>query len=223
MKRTYYAIIPAYVRYDKELTPNAKLMFGELTALSNDKGYCFATNKYFADLYQVSTVSISKWINQLKEKKYIKVKFIFKENSKEIESRKIYIIYADTPLNISLGGIKENFKENNHIIINNNKEKIYNELIEKSFTHIINLFPLAVQPRTSIDIRNWKECLDKLDRLDGYDTRAVYYIVNKVLKDEFWKSNFFSILKLRKKNNYGVKYIDMFKAKFAKDYEFNKK
>ena len=47
--------------------------------------------------------------------------------------------------------------------------------------------------------------------------------MNKVLKDEFWKSNFFSILKLRKKNNYGVKYIDMFKAKFAKDYEFNKK
>jgi len=223
MKRTYYAIIPAYVRYDKELTPNAKLMFGELTALSNDKGYCFATNKYFAELYQVSTVSISKWINQLKEKKYIKVKFIYKENSKEIESRKIYIIDADTPLNISLGGVKENFKENSHIIINNNKEKIYNELIEKSFTHIINLFPLAVQPRTSIDIRNWKECLDKLDRLDGYDTRAVYYIVNKVLKDEFWKSNFFSILKLRKKNNYGVKYIDMFKAKFAKDYEFNKK
>ena len=60
MKRTYYAVIPAYVRYDKDLTPNAKLMFGELTALSNDKGYCYASNKYFSELYQVSTVSISK-------------------------------------------------------------------------------------------------------------------------------------------------------------------
>ena len=85
MKRTYYAVIPAYVRYDKDLTPNAKLMFGELTALSNDKGYCYASNKYFSELYQVSTVSISKWINQLKEKKYIKVTFTYKNNSKEIE------------------------------------------------------------------------------------------------------------------------------------------
>ena len=49
MKRTYYAVIPAYVRYDKDLTPNAKLMFGELTALSNDKGYCYASNKYFSE------------------------------------------------------------------------------------------------------------------------------------------------------------------------------
>ena len=105
----------------------------------------------------------------------------------------------------------------------NNKEIIYNELIEKSFSYLIKLFPLAVQPRTAIDIKNWKDCLDKLDRIDGYDTRAVYYIVKKVRLDDFWKDNFFSILKLRKKNNDGVKYIDMFKAKFAKDYEFNKK
>ena len=89
MKRTYYAVIPAYVRYDKDLTPNAKLMFGELTALSNDKGYCYASNKYFSELYQVSTVSISKWINQLKDKKYIKVSFTYKANSKEIEPRNI--------------------------------------------------------------------------------------------------------------------------------------
>ena len=223
MKRTYYAIIPAYVRYDKDLTPNAKLMFGELTALSNDKGYCYASNKYFSELYQVSTVSISKWINQLKDKKYIKVSFTYKANSKEIESRNIYISNLKEVSNISLTPHKEKFKDNSNNTIINNKEIIYNELIEKSFSHLIKLFPLAVQPRTAIDIRNWKDCLDKLDRIDGYDTRAVYYIVKKVRLDEFWKENFFSILKLRKKNNYGVKYIDMFKAKFAKDYQFNKK
>ena len=47
MKRNYFAIIPSHIRYDNDLIPNAKLMFGELTALSNDKGYCYATNKYF--------------------------------------------------------------------------------------------------------------------------------------------------------------------------------
>ena len=99
MKKNYYAIIPAYVRYDSELTPNAKLLFGEITALSNELGYCFATNQYFANLYNVSTVSISKWVNQLKEKGYILVELQY--NGKEIIERRLFLSDKD-PLKISL-------------------------------------------------------------------------------------------------------------------------
>lgn len=73
MQRHYYAIIPANVRYDKELTPNAKLLYGEITALCNEKGYCWASNSYFSDLYNVSKVSISKWLKQLEEKNLVNV------------------------------------------------------------------------------------------------------------------------------------------------------
>ena len=47
----YYAIIPSNVRYS-DLKPNAKLLYGEITALSNKHGFCFASNKYFANLYK---------------------------------------------------------------------------------------------------------------------------------------------------------------------------
>ena len=62
----YYAIIPATVRYDDRLTPNAKLLYGEITALSNKEGYCWAGNAYFANLYGVTKTSISTWIGNLK-------------------------------------------------------------------------------------------------------------------------------------------------------------
>lgn len=91
MDRNYYAIIPANVRYDKDLPPNAKLLYGEVTALANDKGYCWASNSYFAELYAVTKKTVSTWIKSLEDKGYLFSKLIYKENSKEIKERRLYL------------------------------------------------------------------------------------------------------------------------------------
>ena len=221
MKKSYYAIIPAFVRYDQNLTANAKLLYGEITALCNEKGYCFARNKYFADLYGVSNVSISKWINQLKDYGYIKIKMIYKQESKEIETREMYITNFNEVLKESSGGIKEKLKDNIYNNINNNtveyKKKKYSDMVLKSFKPICELFPVQTQPKTKSDKNAWLDCIDKLERLDGYSPRKVYYISQKVRSDDFWKNNFLTILKLRKKNKDGLKYINLFEAKFGKN------
>jgi DNA-binding transcriptional ArsR family regulator len=92
----YYAIIPASVRYDVRLTANAKLLYGEITALCNDKGYCWARNAYFADLYGKTETSVSQWISSLVECGYITRQLQYKEGTKQIQSR--YLKLVDNPM-----------------------------------------------------------------------------------------------------------------------------
>ena len=99
-KKSYYAIIPANVRYDESLPPNAKLLYGEITALCNAEGYCWASNKYFADLYGVADRTIRRWINALKNNGYIESKVFYKQGSKEIEHRFITITQYPADKNI---------------------------------------------------------------------------------------------------------------------------
>ena len=91
INKSYYAIIPANVRYDEDLTANAKLLYGEITALCNEKGYCWASNDYFAELYKTSTRTVSRWVKQLVSKGYISSKMIYREGTKEVKERHIYL------------------------------------------------------------------------------------------------------------------------------------
>lgn len=108
----YYSIIPASVRYDKNLKANEKLLYSEITALCNKEGVCWATNNYFANLYNVSTTSISVWIKNLIDCGYISRELIYKNGSKEILKRCLRILEGGVKENLK-GGIKENLKENN--------------------------------------------------------------------------------------------------------------
>lgn len=73
---SFWAVLPASVRYDPKLTPNAKLLYAEITALMDKKGYCFATNNYFMERFKLSDRSITGLISQLRDKGYINVEVV---------------------------------------------------------------------------------------------------------------------------------------------------
>ena len=90
-KPNYYAIIPANIRYDNSLKAIEKLMYGEITALTNKEGYCFAKNGYFAELFEVANNTVSRWISNLEKKGYIKVDII-RDKRGQILERRIFIV-----------------------------------------------------------------------------------------------------------------------------------
>lgn len=132
---SYYAVIPATIRYDNRLKANEKLLYGEITALSNKNGYCYAQNRYFANLYKVNNETVSRWLSNLQKYGYIAIE-IHRTEKKEIIARNIYIV--DTPYCQknqypyclkNQEGIDEKVKDNN---INNNIDDLFNLIINNS-------------------------------------------------------------------------------------------
>ena len=64
----YYSIIPAHIRYDDELKPMEIIMYGEITALANKYGFAYASNSYFAELYNVHKKQYQIGLTILKKK-----------------------------------------------------------------------------------------------------------------------------------------------------------
>tara|TARA_R110000824_G_scaffold68953_4_gene177776 strand:+ start:1455 stop:2063 length:609 start_codon:yes stop_codon:yes gene_type:complete len=169
MKPSYYAIIPAEVRYSK-LKPNAKLLYGEITALSSKEGYCFATNNYFAKLYDVTKNTISLWVSQLHKAGFISVELIKK--GEQITERRLGIIKIDDRGNIKnddLSSIKINNTNNITIrelkFINevslmdydiDLKEEFCQYWCERNKTNTRMRWELEKTWKTSLRIQRWK-------------------------------------------------------------------
>src|SRR5210317_100922 len=226
MKPNYYAIIPAEVRYNEKLSPNAKLLYGEITALSNKKGVCWAKNKYFADLYNVSEVSVSKWVSQLIDQALIRTQ------TNHDGKREIYLIgvkekFKGVQRKVK-GGVKEKFKPNNNIHNNNNntsnnsatfkKVSEFSDFYINAYEHILNLFPEEFHPKDTKIKVDWLNVIRLADQKDKVNPRQLYYLIKKAKQDNFWKGVNFGLLSLRKTNSKsGLRRIDQFKLQFGGD------
>ena len=195
-KPNYYAIIPADVRYSS-LKPNAKLLYGEITALSGKLGYCYAANNYFADLYGVSKNTVSRWISDLNKLGFINIE-VERNEKKQVIKRKIGIVQNDDR------SIYKKSKENNTSInntsnINITKEKFITEVMtfhypEDMLEDFINYWTegkkkMRYQKQSTFEIKlrllRWSKNQKKWDRpkqtLSKIDSQIDEYLKGKDL------------------------------------------
>ena len=127
----YFGILPANVRYDKKLKPMEKILYTEITALANSKGYCYATNSYFANLYDVHKNTSGTWINKLEKLGYIKSKIIYETGTKNVKERQLFITI---PINEKI----DTYQQKDCDPINEKIDTPINEIIEDNNTRINN-------------------------------------------------------------------------------------
>jgi uncharacterized phage protein (TIGR02220 family) len=160
---SFIAVLPADVRYNKNLSDAAKLLFAEITSLANKEGYCWANNAYFAELYGKTTRTISKIISDLEKLGFIELKF---ENNKNGTLRKIYLSFGGGRKLLggrkkTSRGVEENFHHNNiNNNINNNIKNIEDNLCENS--HVVS----SSKPKED-KIEAFKKSIERLNEKSG--------------------------------------------------------
>ena len=230
-QRSYYAIIPANVRYDKDLAPNAKLLYGEITALCNEKGYCWASNQYFAELYGVSVLSVKRWVNSLVTKGYVYRTLTYKPNSKEVDKR---ILSVDSGIKIDTTSVQKcydpsikndtsssikNDTDNNTSINNtfNNtdiykgKKKQKSETVKSIIAEyteskdlqdaLHDFVDMRTKARKPLTVRAMKLSLNELDKLAVDDVTKIAIVNQSIMH------NWLTFYKLQNNNNGGQRQL----------------
>lgn len=227
IKKSYYAVIPATVRYDNNVVPSAKLLYGEITALCNEKGYCWATNDYFSKLYSVSKRTISTWIKSLCNAGYISAELVLDNSSQKVKMRclKVEANFDAHLMKTSIPSRKkvpapheENFAENN--TINNisssqifeqpkiNDNGIKNKKIFEADSDPYLLAKFLENnitennpkfPKSESQRQRWAKDFDLMIRRDKIDADDIAEVIEWCQRDNFWRSNILSGKKLREK------------------------
>ena len=215
-KKSFWSVTPATVRYDDKLPFGARLLYGEISALCNERGYCWASNQYFAHLYRKDLRTVSRWIGTLSDRGHILLKVAGKE-------RKIFLAkhfdISDAPDDMdemtgeqveASPGKTERVK-----VQAKPREKKYTDedmrLAELLFQKIIYNFPAFENKK--VQLAEWADDIRKLREIDKASPDQILFMITWVHGGEivkagqptrqfaphdFWARNIMSAKKLRK-------------------------
>lgn len=90
-KPNYNTFYPPEVRYNPNISAGAKILYGEIAYLAQEKGYCDITNQTLADYYDVTKETVSKWISILIKQGYL-TREVFRDSNNQVTERRLYIL-----------------------------------------------------------------------------------------------------------------------------------
>lgn len=92
VNHNWYAVIPSEILLDKSLSSTQKLLIALISNLTNEKGYCYASNRYLGECLGLSTGTISDNVSKLEELKLVK-RTLIRNDKNQIESRRLSIVH----------------------------------------------------------------------------------------------------------------------------------
>ena len=104
MEKYINPITPISALTDNRISSLEKLLLMHIISLCKQKGYCWATNSYFMDIYGYSKQTISKSINKLASLTYINLNY----DNEAVNNSKRTITLSEV-LNKTIQDIQENF------------------------------------------------------------------------------------------------------------------
>ena len=109
-KANYYAVIPATILFDNDLSPIEKIVFAHISVLSEKDWYCFASNWYLWEQIGRTPCNVSKILSKIQKKWYIS---IFQDGTKRLIYLEIGVVKNDKGVCQKWqGGVVENDKHN---------------------------------------------------------------------------------------------------------------
>ena len=127
MKKNGYTYCMNEWALDKNIRNELGLLI-IISGLCINEGYCWASNKYLAELFNESEVNISRKIKKLADNNYIKVDY--KKVGGAITKREIRLTNLITAVNKTVNGtLNKNDKYINNNIINTSNDNMLNKFV----------------------------------------------------------------------------------------------
>lgn len=211
-----YGITPNKILHSKKISSFSKILYCSISSLCAQKGYCWAKNKYFADIFGVSTKTVARAIVELQQ--YLVIK-----NSNNSQR----IIWV----NNVIGGKKGKSKKSKEPIVEvietveveeEEKKPAKKEIAKKFTDEDLFLAELLLQKliynfptfeNRKVKISDWADDVRKLREIDKASHEQISFMIIWIQGGEytptgkpkksfephkFWSKNILSTDKLRK-------------------------
>jgi SOS-response transcriptional repressor LexA len=97
----YYGVLPTPIRHHKELKPNHKLLYSEITACLDSNGVCTRNNSYFSKVLNISKSTISTFLGALRKHGFIKITIENEEGTMRFLNRYITLTHSSYEVGVS--------------------------------------------------------------------------------------------------------------------------